>query len=156
MSDASTTTEPSADDVVAATEAKVREYLSSFEDVDTAEDGSCSLQYGSARVFVTTGVFDEDQTIVRVKAQCVSGAKASAELFKHVATFQADVGHLTVTEDADGTAGILFSHSLMGEFLNPAELRMTVVAVAYEADRLDDELAEKFGGTVYDADSNNG
>jgi hypothetical protein len=154
MSDASTTTEPSAEEVVAATEAKVRDYLSTFEDVDTEDDGSCSLQYGSARVYVTTGTFDEDQSIVRVKAQCVSGAKASPELFRHVATFQADVGHLTVTEEGDGTACIFFSHSLMGEFLNPAELRMTVVAVAYEADRLDDGLAEQFGGVVYDADSN--
>lgn len=141
-------------DAVADTTAKLSEYLSSFDDVDFHDDGTCSLQYGSARVFVTVGVFDEDQAIVNVKAQCVSGATPSPELFRHVATFQADVGHLTVSEEADGTACIHFSHGLMGEFLNPAELRMTVVAVAYEADRLDDELAARFGGKVYDADSN--
>jgi hypothetical protein len=151
MSDASTTI-----DAVADATGKVREFLSSFEDVEFAEDGSCSLQYGSARVYITVGVFDEDQAIVRVAAQAVTGATVSPELYEHVATFQADMGHLTVDAAADGTATIRFSHSLLGEFLNPAELRMTVVAVAFGADSLDDGLAERFGGTVHDAASNKG
>ena len=32
--------------------------------------------------------------------------------------------------------------------------RMTIIAVAFAADQLDDALAAQFGGTVHDADSN--
>ncbi len=157
MTDTSQTTESSeAADSIADTEAKVREFLSSFEDVDVHDDGSCSLQYGSARVFVTVGVFDEDQSVVKVKAACVTGAKASPELFEHVATQQTEVGHLRVVLEDDGSATINFCHSLLGEFLNPAELRMAVVAVAYTADELDDDLAATYGGKVYDAEHNKG
>lgn len=149
MSDASTMI-----DAVADATAKVREFLSPFEDVEFDDDDGCSLRYGSARVDITVGVFDEDQAIVRVKAEAVKGATVSPELYEHVATFQADMGHLTVSPEPGGTASIWFSHSLMGEFLNPAELRMTVIAVAFGADSVDDDLAARFGGTVFDATSN--
>ncbi len=151
MSDAST-----AVDAVADTEAKVREFLEPFDDVEVLDDGGVCLRYGSAQVVVTVGVFDEDQTVVKVRADCVTGAKPSPELYMHVATLQTEIGHLRALEEADGTATIYFTHGLMGEFLNPAELRMTVITVAYLADELDDGLAERFGGKVFDADSNKG
>lgn len=151
MSDPSTIT-----DAMADTAAKVSDVASTFEGVEVYDDGSCSLKWGSTRVFLTVNVFDEDSSVVRVRAQCVTGAKPSPELFHHVATYQAEVGHLTITEEADGTATINFSHSLLGDFLNPAELRLTVAAVAYKADEIDDELAATFGGTVHDAGGNAG
>jgi hypothetical protein len=149
MSDPSTTV-----DAVPETIAKVREMLSPFEDVTVHEDGTCSLCYGSALVQVGVGVFDEDQAVIHVRARCVVGATPSPELYRWVATNQADVGHFTVVEEADGTATVRFSHSLLGEFLNPAELRLAVVAVAFTADRFDDELAARFGGRVHDATGN--
>jgi hypothetical protein len=139
---------------VAATAEKVREYLSPFDDVIVSDDGTCRLSYGSAQVIVSVDVFDEDQAVVHVRSQCVTGATVSPELFRHVATFEPDMGHLHVIEAPDGTATISFAHSLLGEFLNPAELRMTVVAVAYLADRFDDDLAARFGGQVHDATGN--
>lgn len=143
-------------EAVSQTRAKVQEHLSQFDDVDIDAEGNCSLRYGSARVDVTVGVFDEDSSVVFVKAECVTGAAASSELFRHIATSGSATGfgHLSATEQADGNVTINFSHSLLGDYLNPAELRMTVVAVAYIADQLDDELARKFGGQVYAAGGN--
>jgi len=149
MSDVSTDV-----DAVAETALKVRQMLSSFDDVDKHDDGTCSLRYGSAQVVVSVNVFDEDQAVVKVRAKCVTGATLSPELYRHVATFSAELGHVRVVEDDDGTATILFSHSLLGEFLNPAELRMTVVALALLADTMDDELATTYGGIVFNADGN--
>jgi hypothetical protein len=149
MTDASTTIE-----AVAETAAQVREHLSSFEDVTINDDGSGTLLWGSARVDVAVEVFDEDQSVVRVFACCVKGATASPELYEHVATTSFDLGHFEVVPSGDGTVDILIRHSLIGEFLNPAELRMTIVAVAHEADATDDALAARFGGTVYQADGN--
>lgn len=139
---------------VADVQAQVREFLATFDDVTKHEDGSCSLSYGSAEVSITVHVFDEDQAVVKVRAEAVTGAKPSPELFHHVATFSAEIGHLRAVEQADGTVTILLSHSLLGEFLNPAELRLTIVALALVADQLDDALAERFGGQVHDATAN--
>src|SRR4051812_43503958 len=149
MTDASTTV-----GTVAETIEQVREHLSSFDDVTLNADGSATLLWGSARVDVNVEVFDQDQSVVRVYACCVKGATASPELYEHVATTSFDLRHLSVAPAADGTVDILIRHSLIGEFLNPAELRMTVVAVAHEADNTDDELAARFGGTVYAVDGN--
>ena len=149
MSDASATI-----DAVETTAERVREYLRSFDDFEVDDDGNCSLQYGSARVEITVGVFDEDQSVVKVRSACVTGAKPSPELYQHVATYPSEVGHLRLVDEDDGTVTINFCHSLLGEFLNPAELRMTVVAVAFTADDLDDGLAARFGGHVFDASKN--
>jgi len=152
MSDATPTTDEN--DALTAARAKVFEYVSSFDEVDMEEDGTASLQYGSARVYITVDTFDEDEAVVKVCAKVVSGAKPTPELYHTLATHQSEVGHLYAVEEPDGTVTINFSHSLLGEFLNPAELRMTIVAVAYAADQLDDGLAASFGGTVHDAASN--
>jgi hypothetical protein len=145
--------DPSAD-VVTATAAQVRGMLAPFGDVVVEDDGTCSLSYGSARVTVEVGVFDEDQAVVHVRSRCVTGATRSPELYEWVATNQADLGHFTVVDEDDGSATVVFSHTLVAEFLNPAELRLTVVAVAFTADRFDDALAARFGGRVHDAAAN--
>jgi hypothetical protein len=149
MTDAGTTI-----DAVAETIAQVREHLSTFDDVTLNDDGSATLCWGSARVDITVEVFDQDQSVVSVQATCVTGATASPELYQHVATSSLDLGHFSVEPEDGGTVAIVISHGLIGEFLNPAELRMTVVAVAHEADSTDDDLAARFGGTVYAADNN--
>jgi|GEM_PF-4589225 len=149
MTDPSTTIE-----AVADTTAQVRDHLSSFDDVTVNDDGSATLLWGSARVDITVEVFDEDQSVVQVKATCVTGATPSPDLYQHVATSSVDLGHYTVVPETGGTVGIVISHGLIGEFLNPAELRMTIVAVANEADTTDDALAARFGGTVYAAPAN--
>jgi hypothetical protein len=141
-------------DAVGETVAKVREYLFPFDHVEIDADGTASLTYGSARVVVSVSVFDEDQSLVQVSAMCVTGAKPSPELYQHVASFQSQIGHLSVNEQDDGTVCIEYSHGLLGEFLNPAELRLTVIAVALLADQIDDDLAARFGGTVHDAAAN--
>jgi hypothetical protein len=133
---------------------QVREMLAPFDDVVVRDDGACTLSYGSAHVTVEVGVFDEDQAVVHVRFRCVTGADRPPELYRWVATHRDEVGHFTVIDDEDGSATIEFSRTLIAEFLNPAELRLTVVAVAFTADHHDDELAARFGGVVHDADGN--
>lgn len=140
---------------VIATRRAVDEHLvAAFDGVERNDDGTWSLTYGSAVVHVGVKVFDEDGSVVLIDSPCVTGATVSPELYEHVATANTfDFGHLSVTPDGE-TATITFSHSLLGDFLDSAELRTAVVAVAYTADELDDALAERFGGEVYDADGN--
>ena len=150
-----------ADDVTNEVErvrAKVREYLTAvFDDVQIDANGECSITYGSAHVGIPVRIFDEDSTAVHIEAPLVTGATASPELFHFVATSadDYDFGHLGVREDGDGQATITFSHSLLGDFLDDAELRTAVVAVSFYGDQLDDDLAARFGGKVFD-DGGNG
>jgi hypothetical protein len=150
----------SAGDAIAAASTRVRQLLEPFGDVevergDDGVPGRCTLRYGSALVAVEIGVFDEDQAAVHVRSRCVTGATRSPELYHWVATNRTEIGAFHVIDEADGTATIEFSRTLLAEFLNPAELRLTVVAVAFNADRFDDQLASRFGGMVHDAAGNN-
>lgn len=134
---------------VEETRTKVHDHLEPFEDVTFADDGSCTLVYGSAMVTVTVEVFDEDQAVVKVSADCVRGATPSPELYHHIATYRTEIGHLRAVDEADGTVTIQFRHGLIGEFVDPGELRMVVIAIAIVADQLDDDLAARFGGQVH-------
>jgi hypothetical protein len=136
------------------TAARVRAMLAPFDDVEVSDDGACSLRYGSARVLVDIGVFDEDQDAVHVRARCVSGATRSPELYHWAATTRPELGAFRVIDEDDGSATIELSRTLIAEFLNPAELRLSIVALALTADRHDDELATRFGGSVHDAAGN--
>lgn len=146
-----------ADSTVPQAKQKVRETLAgSFDDVTFDDDGNASFRYGSARVFVTVREFDEDSAVVVLESPVVTGAKVSEDLYRFIATQQADheFGHLVVIDDdADGkTATIRFTHTLLGDYLDDMELRVAAVAVAFTSDELDDKLAEQFGGTLYYAD----
>jgi hypothetical protein len=99
-------------------------------------------------------VFDDDQAAVRVRSRCVTGVPRSPELYHWIAVHRAEIGQFSVVDEDDGSATIEFSRTLIAEFLTPAELRLTVVAVAFTSDRFDDELAARFGGAVHDAAGN--
>lgn len=126
----------------------------SFDDVVFNDDGTASFRYGSARVFVSVEPFDEDSSVVLLKAPVVSGATVSPELYEYVATGADDTefGHLTVSVEPDGTATINFSHTLLGDYLDDMELRVAAVAVAFTADALDEQLVERFGGRRFHND----
>ena len=148
-------TDPAINDAVVATRQQVNEYLAeAFDDVEVT-DGEWGIRYGSAKVTISVAVFDEDSSVVHVEAHAVTGATPSEELFRFLATDSANhaFGHLAAIETGD-TVTITFGHSLLGEFLDSAELRTAVIAVAFTADRLDDELACRFGGSVHDASNN--
>jgi len=141
--------------VIAARKAVDGHLTGAFDDVSRNDDGTWSLHYGSAIVHVQVKVFDEDGSVVLVSSPSVSGATISPELYEHVATATTfDFGHLSVVKESDGTGTVSFSHSLLGDFLDDAELRTAVIAVAYTSDELDDGLAERFGGTVFNPEGN--
>lgn len=142
-----------ADSTVPQARQRVRDTLEgSFDEVDFDADGNASFRYGSAHVFVHVREFDEDSAVVVLESPVVKGATVSPELFEYVATGSAphEFGHLSVQKDDGGdTATIVFKHSLLGDYLDDMELRVAAVAVAFTADELDDQLAERFGGEVH-------
>ena len=57
---------------------------------------------------------------------------------------------MTIIENKEnGTCFLQFDHTIMGDYLDPAELVTAVGAVMYTADDLDEIVHERFGGKRY-------
>lgn len=136
---------------ISAVREKVQHFLTKHGRIEIDEDGDFSLRNQSARVFVRVVDWGDDETIVSVWAIAVVGATPSAELNEYIAygTDGFIFGHLGLLKRDDGKADILFSHRLLGDYLDEDELMNTVVAVASTTNGVDEELAARFGGQTF-------
>jgi hypothetical protein len=116
--------------------------------IQVTADEEFSFAYESTRVFVRVDPFGESGTSVSVYAVTNVDLPPSPELFRYVATEGSSwiFGHLGAGESEDGTVTTTFRQTLLGEYLDPQELRAAVIAVATTADDLDDQIKERFGG----------
>ena len=132
---------------------KVQRYLTDLlGNVQIDRDGDFNFRQGSAHVFVRVAPLGDERTFVAVWAQTNHEVPSSPELFKYIATGnQYRFGYLQCREE-DGKVSVAFTHRLLGDFLDPDELKMTVVLVAQSADEIDDEIMTKFGGRKFHED----
>ena len=132
---------------------KVQRYLTDLlGSVQVDRDGDFSLRQGSARVFVRVAPLGEERTFVAVWAETNLEVPPSPELYKFIATGNRYSFGCLRCREADGKVSVIFGHSLLGDFLDPDELKMTVVVVAHTADAIDDEIVTKFGGRKFHED----
>jgi len=139
-------------DVLAVKE-KVRRYLTElFNKVEVDNDGDFTFRHNNTRVWASVKPFRDDSTVVKVFAMTNLEVPASPELFKFVATEGTYVfGHLSCRETDKGIA-VSFGHSLLGEYLDPEELKVALFMVAGIADTLDDQIKARFGGRFFHED----
>ena len=119
---------------------------------EVTEDGGWTFRNGSARVFVRVREQqlgdDSSRTLVDLSAPVLFGVSPTPELWEYVA-LNADnwiFGHLWAAKDDDGNVTLILSHRLLGDFLDPEELKSAVAGLAITAEEVDDKLAEQFGG----------
>jgi hypothetical protein len=138
---------------IAEVKEKVQRYLLEvLNRVEVDRDGDFTFRQGSARMFISVASLGETSTAVRIVAPIINDAPASPELFRYIATDGSyRFGHLTC-EEKDGKLSILFVHSLLGDFLDPDELKLAVFLMARTADELDDQIKTKFGGRTFHED----
>lgn len=141
------------EDSVAAVRDKVQRYLLEvLNRVEVDRDGDFTFQHGSSRIFISVKAVGESSTSVRITAPIVFEAPATPELFKYVATGNTyRYGHMSCKEE-DGKVSIYFSHSLLGDYLDPEELKLATFLLARTADEIDDEIVAKFGGKRFHED----
>ena len=116
--------------------------------VEVKGDGDFSFAWETTRLHVGVSPFRESETTVRVQAVAVWEVPESPELFKWIAT-QAHgytFGALSLYTRTDGTYNVNFIHTLLGDTLDPDELRHAVNAVSWTANEIDEIVVEKFGG----------
>jgi hypothetical protein len=92
----------------------------------------------------------EPQTLVLISSLILKAVRPSPELFEWVARQGGSrwFGHVEVHEDKGnpGTVMLIFSHTLLGDYLDEAELGHGVFGILHGANEWDDELQKKFGG----------
>lgn len=135
---------------------KVRRIIS--EDIgslDIDADGDLSFRVDSARVFIRC-VEQElkgggSRTLIFVTAPTIWGAPATPQLWQYVATHADDwlFGHMFAKLDDQGAVNIFISHCLLGDYLDPEELKAAVYGVVGAADGIDDEIKAQFGGVRF-------
>ena len=143
--------------VEATTEKVQRILVDAFNDVRLRKSGGFSLEVGSAAAFVEVQAWTPDsegnpRSLVYIWAPLGRDVKPTEDLFHWAAVDgqQFHLGTVSVLEDKDkGTCFVQFDHTLLGDYLDPAELVSAVGAVMYTADDLDEIVHDRFGGKRY-------
>lgn len=129
---------------------KVQRILAKNWKTELGPDGSFFLRFESTGCFVRCFEMGESGSVaVRLTAPILFDVPVSNDLFRWVATDGADYhfgnAHLSLDESAT-TASLLFTQTILGDFLDEEELNLAVMSVGFTADRLDDELLPVLGG----------
>ena len=140
-----------------ATAQKVQRMLmSEFGDVRLRRNGGFAIDYGTTACFISVVEWGTDkegnpQSLVQVQAPIGRDVRPTPDLYKWIVTEAQRVvfGRVDVLEQEDGKALLLFEHTILGDFLDSAELVAAVLAVTFTADRLDEVVTERFGGKRY-------
>jgi hypothetical protein len=135
---------------VAIVKEKVQRYLLEvLNTVSVDRDGDFTFREGSARLFISVQSFGDDKTTVKIVAPIVHDIPANPEVYKYAATEGSyKFGHISCSE-IDGKISMYFVHTLLGDFLDPEELKMATFLLARTADEIDDQIKEKFGGRTF-------
>lgn len=132
------------------TKDKVQRLLTDLlNNVQIDKEGRFHFRHGSSQIFVRVREW-QDGTVVDVIAPTNFNVPASPELFRYVATnVDAYVFGRLAANEHDKGVNVVFSHTLLGDTLDPDELKWAVFAVAGTADTIDDEIRAKFGGEIF-------
>lgn len=91
----------------------------------------------------------ESRTVVLITAPILFGVKPTPELFEWVARKGGSrwFGHVEVHgADEAEEVNLIFSHTLLGDYLDQPELETAMWGILSVADTWDDELQPRFGG----------
>lgn len=123
----------------------VREYVDDlFEDPYLDEEtGHFYGRYGSTVLEVSVETYGPEETVIKVMAYCVQGARVDESLLEALLELNhtLPVGAFSLVDD-----DVFFSHTLFGRGLEPRAFLGTVAAVATVADDYDDRIVAQYGG----------
>jgi hypothetical protein len=131
---------------------RVQHYLTKHFRVGLERGGILSIDLESTRGFVSVHARD-DRVVVKVEAVVAFDVPDSQEMLTHVARASGEYlfGHLALHADDDkpGHNTVLFSHALLGNYLDEEELVNAVIAVVLTANEIDDDFVSRFGGGTF-------
>lgn len=138
-----------ADERLARAEGYVeRQLTASFGGFERDPDWGYHGPFGSARVFVDVRPFLGESTVVRIASPVLSQVDLTDALAVRALEIAASAsfGRFSYLPER---RELWFEHTLLGDALDPDELRLGTSTVARIADGEDDALASEFGGRRY-------
>jgi|APSaa5957512535_1039671.scaffolds.fasta_scaffold20275_4 hypothetical protein len=128
---------------------KVQRILSQNWNTRLGSDGEFMVDSGSTSCRITCFEGGNDSTWILLQAPILIDVPLSGDLYEHVATAGNNqyFGKMHIHPNEDASTGWLwYSHTLLGDFLDPEELNQAIALVLFTADSFDDELQPRFGG----------
>lgn len=125
-----------------------RQLTAAFGGFERDPEWGYNGSFGSARVFVDVRPFLGESTVVRIASPVLSRVDLGEELALRALELAAGApfGRFSYLPER---RELWFEHTLLGDALDPEELRLGTEVVADMADGEDDELASAFGGVRY-------
>lgn len=116
--------------------------------VSTDDSGDFMVSYRETITWIRAMAGKEDRTLVRVWSITNVDVKVTDELTRFLVTTNAKLAFGGLHLD-EGRPSVIMAHSLLGDYLNRAELEVAVGAVAGTADRFAPEIKQRFGGKLF-------
>jgi hypothetical protein len=109
-----------------------------------AAEPAFTISEGSAVATVSVRPWREWSTTVETYSWVVTDVQPSEELFRYLLEENTEL--LFGAFGIKDRTNVIFTHSVVGDTLDPEELEGSVRAVLTMADQYDDEIIERFGG----------
>jgi hypothetical protein len=133
-----------ADDTQARIELWMRELFGTIVQ-DPTGDGVIRVKVGSAVTETSLASWGDGDHVVSTRARVAIGTDLAPELLRYLLRRNDDVRFGAFGLDADGV--IFYRHAIVASTCDREELRASVTSVALVADRYDDEIVKRWGGS---------
>lgn len=102
------------------------------------------VRTGSAWVAVNVYAWGDDDAVISVRSWVVTGPEIKEDLLRYLLQENMDMRFGAFGVDKEGD--IAFEHAIRGQTASKEELRSSIRAVSYVADKYDDEIVGRWGG----------
>lgn len=103
------------------------------------------LMMGSAVAQVFVIPWGDNESVINVRSYVTVGAERTPEMLEFLLRQNYDMRFGAFGLDKDGD--VVFEHNILGSTCDKTELRTSVLAVISTADRYDDQIVGRWGGT---------
>lgn len=124
-------------------QARIEEILAASGYPYAVEDGRARIERGSTAVFIAAREWQDRHVIVELVCPMLGDVDRSAELLDKLNELNAG---LYVGKAYWRNREVWLAHNLLGDFLDAEELLASVGMMAVVADKIDDELQQRYGG----------
>lgn len=134
---------------------KVQRILANeFGSVEIDNKGRFVIKHESSVTFIDVEEWS-DNTVVSMLCPMLTDVEITPELTRWIAVDGQNFifGNASLSPDENGRTGwVFFGHNLLGDDLDEPELIRAVGVVVVGANKLDNELRDKFGGRLFGPD----
>jgi hypothetical protein len=135
---------------VTRTQKKVQDILAAeFGSVRVGADGRIRIPFESTIINIEVEEWINDQSIVVLNAVIATDSKSHPGIYEWINQTNSSLRFGSVYHLAGKSNITLLTYTMLGDYLDPAEMHNALKGVALLADKLDDEFVAKFGGKRY-------